>query len=458
MQYAIVDIETTGGHASANGITEVAIYIHDGISVIERYETLINPGMPIPYYIRGLTGISDAMVKNAPEFSQVANKIYSLLRDRVFVAHSVNFDYSFLKHALAECGHQLNSKKLCTVRLSRKIFPGIPSYSLGNLCGYLNIPVQNRHRAGGDAAATVTLLELLLQNDRSQEISKFLKRNSGNQALPPNVPATQFAQLPNSPGVYYFHNQKGKIVYVGKAKNIKKRVTSHFSNNSPNKQKQDFMRNIYGISHEVCGNELMALILESHQIKHLWPEFNRSQKRFEPVYGIIQYTDQRGLKRLAIERMKNLQRPLLALSTYAEGHSVLQRLVTAYELCPRLAGIATSTEACNLERCACNSPGKKNAKTHDKKIQLAITDLSKNESFVIVEHGRTAEETAVVLVDQGKFKKMGYLPYQDFFKNKPDISALEKLPLYRENFNIRQIIASYCERNPENVLPVNFTA
>jgi DNA polymerase-3 subunit epsilon len=455
MQYAIVDIETTGGHAAANGITEVAIYIHDGVSVIEQFEMLLNPGMNIPSYIRGLTGISNAMVENAPVFGEVADKIYSLLQDKVFVAHSVNFDYSFLKHALAECGYELNAKKLCTIRLSRKIFPGIPSYSLGNLCGYLQIPIAGRHRAGGDASATVKLFELLLQNDKAGDISKFLKRTSGNQALPPNVPAEQFARLPDVPGVYYFHNQKGKIVYVGKAKNIKKRVTSHFSNNSPNKQKQDFMRNIFGITHEVCGNELMALILESHQIKHLWPEFNRSQKRFEPVFGIIEYCDQRGLRRLAIERMKKLQRPLMALSTYMEGHAALQKLAAEYDLCPRLSGIATSTEACAKKGCACTSSAKRSQKTHNKQVSSAIEALSKNESFVIVEQGRTKDETAVILVEQGTFKKMGYLPHQDFFKNKPSKNVFENLPLYRENFNIRQIIASYCERNPENVLPVN---
>ena len=211
MEFAIVDIETTGGHAAGNAITEVAIQIHDGEKIIKSYETLINPGTPIPYYISGLTGITNQMVKNAPSFSTVAAAIFELLNNRVFVAHSVNFDYSFLKNELKLSGYELNCKKLCTVRLSRKTFPGLPSYSLGNLCGSLEIPLQNRHRAGGDAAATVVLFEKILAAD-GEAIHKFLKRGSKEQALPPNLPKEEFEKLPETTGVYYFHNRKGKVI------------------------------------------------------------------------------------------------------------------------------------------------------------------------------------------------------------------------------------------------------
>jgi DNA polymerase-3 subunit epsilon len=125
--YAIVDIETTGSYAAANGITEISIHVFDGNSVIEKFETLINPGQPIPYYIQSMTGITDKMVEDAPAFEEVAEKIYSLLNEKIFIAHNVSFDYSFVKAHLKESGFDLNSKKLCTVRLSRKIFPGFPS-------------------------------------------------------------------------------------------------------------------------------------------------------------------------------------------------------------------------------------------------------------------------------------------------------------------------------------------
>ena len=132
--YAIVDIETTGGHASANGITEVAICIHDGKKITQRFSTLVNPRMDIPVYIRALTGISNEMVQDAPPFEDVAADIYHLLHGKIFVAHNVNFDYSFIRHHLSAAGYDLQCNKLCTVRLGRKILPGLPSYSLGKLC------------------------------------------------------------------------------------------------------------------------------------------------------------------------------------------------------------------------------------------------------------------------------------------------------------------------------------
>ena len=190
--YAIVDIETTGSYASANGITEVAIYVFDGKSIIDKFETLINPRQPIPRYIQSFTGITDEMVANAPEFEQVAGKIYELLNENVFIAHNVNFDYSFLKSHLLRAGHDLRSKKLCTVRLSRKIFPGFPSYSLGNLCRSLEININNRHRAGGDAEATVRVFSKLLENDKEDFITKSLLRNSKEQCLPPQCSETAF--------------------------------------------------------------------------------------------------------------------------------------------------------------------------------------------------------------------------------------------------------------------------
>ena len=452
MNYAIVDIETTGGHASGNGITEISIQVHDGKRTVSQFETLINPQQSIPYYIQGLTGINDAMVANAPLFSDVAEKIYQTLQGCVFVAHSVNFDYSFVKHALQDCGYEINLNKLCTVRLSRKIIPGLPSYSLGKICAYLDIDIENRHRAGGDAEATVKLFEILLQRDTENIIGKFLKRNSKEQALPPNLPKEQFERLPNEAGVYYFHDQKGKIVYVGKAIDIKKRVSSHFSNNSPNKQKQDFLRSIHGITHEVCGNELMALILESHQIKHLWPEHNRSQKRFEPVYGIMEYQDQRGFRRLALDKIRKGIQPLIAFSNLTDGFSLLREAISEFELCPRLAGIATDTTVCEEKACACITGKKAEVALYNKKIAKAIKALSNDDTFVIVEKGRSAEEIALVVVDNGVFKRMGYLPKKDFKKEKLNTATLEALPLYRENFNIRQIISSYRNNYPQNLI------
>jgi len=172
--YAIVDIETTGMSSFKSGITEIAICLHNGQSVVDRYMSLINPGYPIPAYITRLTGISNEMVSDAPFFDEVAGAIYAILKDHVFVAHNVSFDYSFVQHALKAAGFNLNVQKLCTVRMSRKVFPGLPSYSLGNICRSLGISNNNRHRAMGDAAATAELFERMIQHKGEKFIHKML--------------------------------------------------------------------------------------------------------------------------------------------------------------------------------------------------------------------------------------------------------------------------------------------
>jgi DNA polymerase-3 subunit epsilon len=247
-EYAIVDIETTGGNASGSRITEIAIIIHDGVTVIDRWETLVNPQKEIPLPIFALTGINNEMVRDAPIFDDISEKVLEMLAERIFVAHNVNFDYSFVRHQLEESGFKWTAKKLCTVRAARKIRPGFGSYSLGNLCRSLEIPVENRHRAGGDADATAILFSRLMEWDDEGEIEKMVKKTAQDQRLPPNLPPEDFEQLPEKPGVYYFYNQVKKVIYVGKAVNLKKRVASHFTGHNVKPQRQHFLRDIHGIS------------------------------------------------------------------------------------------------------------------------------------------------------------------------------------------------------------------
>ncbi|MFM9908480.1 MAG: PolC-type DNA polymerase III, partial [Chitinophagaceae bacterium] len=164
MRYAIVDIETTGYNNTCNNITEIAIVLFDGKKVIDTFQSLVNPKTSINPYVQGLTGISNAMVHEAPTFSEIADKVWHMTENAVFVAHSVNFDYSMIRAEFKSFGADFKRKKLCTVRLSRKVFPGYNSYSLGNICSSLGIKIENRHRAMGDAEATVKLLEKCIDN------------------------------------------------------------------------------------------------------------------------------------------------------------------------------------------------------------------------------------------------------------------------------------------------------
>lgn len=451
--YAIVDIETTGGYAAANGITEISIHVFDGNTVTEKFETLINPNQPIPYYITAMTGISDKMVSTAPSFEDVAERIFTILHDKVFIAHNVNFDYSFVKSHLKEAGFDLNSKKLCTVRLSRKIIPGLPSYSLGKLCQSLGITVNDRHRAGGDTTATVKVFQLLLENDKEQHIQKSLQRNSKEAILPPNVPKEHFEQLPYTPGVYYFHNEKGKVVYVGKANNIRYRVNSHFSNNSESRQKQNFMQHVHAISFQSCGTEIMACILESTEIKKRWPVFNSSQKRWEDVYGIFMYEDQKGYLRLAIDKNRKRLNPVYTFHYLVDGHAIIRKLIKEFNLCPKLCFMQKDTGKCegiNEGYCTAACEQKETAASYNERVQKACDSLRSQPSFAIIDKGINGDDQSCILVSEGVFYGMGYLPADVKITN-PD-SLKDYLTTYKENSFIRNLVNGYAARFPSKVM------
>lgn len=415
MLYAVVDIETTGGFASGNGITEISIQIHNGQEVVSIYDTLINPGQDIPVYIESLTGITNEMVLEAPTFQQVAGQIYGLLHDKVFVAHNVNFDFSFIKHHLSLYGYELNCKKICTVRLSRKLLPGYGSYSLGKLCKALNLEIHNRHRAGGDAAATAVLLKILLNTDTDGVISQMLSRSSKEQLLPPNLLKSQVEALPRTPGVYYFKDQKGKVIYVGKAKNIYKRVCSHFTGNNSGKQRQDFLKHIYTVDFEICGTELMAFILEASEIKRLWPQNNRALKRYEQKYALYIFEDQRGYLRLGVDKYKKLATVLYSFNTLLEGYDLLRILIKEHLLCEKLCFIQKNRAACTAHdegNCSGACVGKESAATYNVRVKYAVSYLkSILPTFAVIGEGRTADEQSCLLVEQGKFYGMGYISH-----------------------------------------------
>jgi DNA polymerase-3 subunit epsilon len=454
--YAIVDIETTGGYAANNGIIEIAILVYDGTDIVERFETLVNPGRNIPRYIEGFTGISNEMVQDAPYFEDIAYRVHEILHDKIFVAHNVNFDYSFVKNHLALFGYILAVKKLCTVRLSRQIFPGFPSYSLGNLCHSLGIELNERHRAGGDASATAILFGRLLKCDQRDLITGSLKKTSKEQTLPPHVPREDVVNLPALPGVYYFHDAKGKVLYVGKAKNIRSRVNSHFSNNSDSRQKQNFMRDIHGITCQTTATELMAAILESTEIKRLWPPFNSAQKKPEDVFGIFVYEDQAGYLRLAIEKKRRNTHPVYSFHYKIDGHDLLRRLMKEFMLCPKLCFMQTGTDACQgIADAHCHGACEKREESslYNARVQQAVSSLSQRPSYLVMDKGLQDEELSCIMVVNGSFFGMGYLPRD--FAITTSASVEEYIQPYKENSYIKTLLSSYISKNPGQVVPLS---
>jgi DNA polymerase-3 subunit epsilon len=441
MNYAIVDIETTGGHASANGITEISVYIHDGERVVKHFETLINPQQIIPKFITSLTGIDNAMVETAPAFDEIADVLFDLLNENIFVAHNVNFDYSFIKHQLKQSGYDLTAKKLCTVRLGRKVFPGLLSYSLGNLCRSLKINIENRHRAGGDARATVKLFEYMLANGAQTHIDLMLKRTSGEHWLPMNLDKEVIDKLPAKPGVYYFHNNKDKIIYVGKAINLKKRVSSHFTHHDTDLKRQYFIRNIYKISYKSCATELEAIVLESTEIKRLWPRYNKSQKQPQVKYALYSFEDNRGYMRLAIDKKKKHLPHLYNFNLLNEGLVLLKKMIEEFELDARL---------CFMDKTAFTKQEAKDMEppvVYNQKIKRALDSLAQNlPTFALVDEGIREEEKLCLLVERGCFWGMGYLPKSFPIASSGELKNL--LNPYADNDYIRNNIYSFAEANP----------
>lgn len=455
--YAIVDIETTGGYAERNRIVEIAIIIHDGHQVVEEYETLINPEQIIPAGITAIHGINNIMVQNAPKFYEVAKTIYLLLENKIFVAHNVNFDYGFIKNEFEMLGGSLQLKKLCTVRLCRKIITGLPSYSLGNLCKSLNINILNRHRAGGDARATAELFGMLLKKDSEGFIISSLKKNSKEALLPANLPKEQFDRLPEKTGVYYFLDEKGKIIYLGKAKNIKNRISGHFSGTAISWSKQNFKSKIYEINYELTGNELIALLLESSEIKKHWPLYNRAQKYTASNFGIFLYQDQKGYTRFVVNRVKPGDNAVLVFKSMMEARYYLTKKVRDYGLCPKLCGLQKPVKECfdyQIKSCDGACIGLIDKDVYNQRIGNALQNFKQDStSFAIIGKGIDFNSHSIVVVENGVYLGFGY------FSSEEQIASIDTakqfIKSYKDNREVQGIISGYLKKSNDKIIYFN---
>ncbi|MEQ8217434.1 MAG: exonuclease domain-containing protein [Arenibacter sp.] len=451
--YTIIDIETTGNGIKGNKITEISIFKFDGYEIIDEYTSLVNPECEIPYFIAGLTGIDNNLVRNAPIWEEIASKVLEITQDTVFVAHSVNFDYNVIKNEFQNIGINFSRKKLCTVRLSRKLIPGLNSYSLGKLCTSLNIPLTDRHRAKGDAQATVILFKKLLRSDGAEKVFKsFLNARSQEATLPPLLPKEIFERLPNSPGIYYFKDAKGTIIYVGKAVDIKKRVLGHFYDKA---NKEILMcKATHDIDFELSGNELIALLMESAAIKQHFPLYNQSQKRTPTEYAIFSYEDRNGIQHLAYNKLKLTPNPISTFNTITDCRLFLEELCKNYGLCPKFCHLQENISSCShysITNCTGICRGTESPMDYNTKVKMAIDELmDKNQNLVIKEKGRHTKEEAFVLVVNNKYKGYGFIPRHEQIDS---IDALENfLELQKENMDTKRILSWYLRKNPNKAI------
>ena len=448
MNYTVVDIETTGNGYKGQKITEISIFVFDGKKVLDEYTTLVNPEQNIPAFITNLTGITNAMVRNAPKFYEVAKKVEEITKDTIFVAHNVNFDYNIIQAEFKSLGFDFKRKKLCTVRLTRKIVPGLKSYSLGNICVDENIPINGRHRAKGDAEATTELFRRLIERDDNFIINSFLNPRSRQATLPPLLEKIVVDNLPEKHGVYYFKNLAKEVIYVGKANNIKQRVISHFYDKK--KKEQNMCLETADISFTKTGSELLALLHESAEIKHIYPKYNRAQRRAGEAVGLFSYEDQKGIIHLAYNRLKLAPNSMMKYYSIAECRNHLEYLCKEFELCPKYCHLQTNVSSCfhfQLKECKGVCCDKESVEDYNTRVRKAIKSVGIGaENIVIKEKGRTKNEVGFALILDGIYKGFGYV-------DASQASALENPEDYqffvqpkKDNKDIQRIIGAYLKK------------
>lgn len=420
-RYAIIDIETTGGKATRDKITEIAIVIHDGEKIVDTFETLLNPETYIPYGITQLTGITQDMVADAPKFYEVAKKIVQMTEGAIFVAHNVRFDYSFIREEFYRLGYTFTRKQLCTVRLSRKAFPNFRSYGLDNLIRQLDLTISDRHRAMGDAKATTELFEMILQREENKTaVNDLVNLGIKEALLPKSITLEHIHALPEECGVYYFHNNKGEVVYVGKSIHIKKRVAEHFSKKTDKAAR--LQQHVDDISFELTGSELIALLLESAEIKRLSPPINRAQRVRNFPYVIHQYYNDDGYLCFATAQVSSKTRKgVKVISQYpkmsrAKGH--LSRIMNDFELCARYCNLQNGTGACfnyHIKQCYGACAKLESVEEYNSRAEQAADLLSTifEDNFFILDNGRSRQEKSVVLIENGNYQGFGYIDEEE---------------------------------------------
>ena len=404
--------------ARRDKITEIAIVLHDGEEVIDQYQTLINPERGIPPFISNLTGITNEMVADAPLFCEVAKDIVLKTEGAVFVAHNSRFDYGFLREEFGRLGFTFTRKQLCTVRLSKKMLPELKSHSLDSLIRHFSLPIDNRHRALDDALATAEIFKRITNmGDGLDEMSDIINLGIKEARLPANISLKFIHDLPEEPGVYYFHDEDGQIIYVGKSIHIKKRVIQHFKENTSKSGKMQ--QRVHEITYTLTGSELIAVLHENAEIKRLQPEINRAQRRKSFPFAIYYYFDEGGYIQLKVRKKNKIDTPgtaavLHELPDHRSATSYLRGLTDKYGLCQKKSDIDTGPGPCfyhHVGKCAGACIGEENPDDYNLRVREAVAATQQNidEDFALTDAGRTPEEKSIILISKGRVMGWGYI-------------------------------------------------
>lgn len=444
--YAILDIETTGGKYNEEGITEIAIYRFDGHQIVDQFSSLINPERPIQPFVVNLTGINNDMLRQAPKFYEVAKRIIEITDNCIMVAHNALFDNRILTTEFDRLGYNFEKETLCTVELSKKLMPDMDSYSLGKLVRALGIPLSDRHRAQGDAKATVDLFKLLLVKDNSKEIIAETLRKDPKPKLNPKM-LDIIEGTPSETGVYYMHNEAGKIVYIGRSKNIRKKLVQHFTND--NRKSKRLQLEVKSVTYQKTGNELISILKEYQEIRQNKPKYNRITRGAAYTHQLTSFIDENGYSNLKIEKSDGRKKALITFSNYQQAQSELLRITQENQLFQNVNGLHPVSEnnVSNLnEKSLKAGLNEESVIDYNNRVREVLSEESfGNKNLLLIDRGRETEERSVIWIENGVYK--GYAFYNlNHQINRPEILKTIINPVQHPRES-QHIIQNYLRRN-----------
>ncbi len=439
--YVILDIETTGGQFNEEKITEIAIYKFDGHQVVDQVISLVNPEKEIQPFVVKLTGINNAMLRLAPKFYEIAKRIIEITEGCILVAHNAAFDYRILRNEFKELGYDFKKDTLCTVELSQKLLPEMPSYSLGKLVRTLGIPLADRHRAYGDALATLKLFQLLLTKDTEKTILTSMIKSDIKIGINPKF-FDIADSLPTTVGIFYIHNEEGQIIYIGKSKNIKKKIMQHFTSTSTLFKK--IQKETYTVTFEKTGNELISILKETEEILLNKPKYNKTSKKSIFAYSLYLKTNLQGFFYFSLEKTDGRKRNIMAFSSLTEGKKFLDKIMNNFE------------HPYYLETLYEKKLKKVTEETFFSTFEIPFTtynDLISNTikqfdidtgNSLIIEKGRTINEKSAIVVESGKL--IGYCFYDLNYQINDPKRILANITPIEFHRNYRNILLNYLNK------------
>ena len=443
--YVILDIETTGGKYNEEGVTEIAIHRFDGHQVVDQFISLVNPEKEIQPFVVNLTGINNTMLRTAPKFHEVAKRIVTITQDAVIVAHNAQFDYRILRTEFRRLGYNYERKTLCTVELAKQLLPDAESYSLGKLVRSLGIPVTDRHRANGDALATLKLFKLLLSKDVDKAIIKNVLRNETQGELSPRQLDIVDA-LPSEVGVYYMHNKEGDIIMLGKTNNIKKRVNQLFTNSSVKARK--IQKETKKVTFERTGNELAALLRENTELIKNKPKYNTYYKKRLFSHGLYRSVNAHGYMVLTAEKVDPKKKPITTFNSLQGAVDFLHLIRDEFQLCNKINGLLHAKQHCSHyseNQCLGGCINKEPVENYNKRVEELIEKYSlRNKNILIMDKGREIGERCGILIKNGTVRGFGYFTLNHQINNRQILESI--ITPVEHNDNTSHIITSYLRK------------